>query len=149
MIPSSSTFRWLAVSVDPVEVISTIRSAAPGASHVTARACDVVGRRTCAFATSSPTSALTRLDLPDPVAPNTPIAGAPLGMTTEPADLLVEADSQKGMVIGKGGAMIRAIGSSARETLSAAFGTSVHVDLRVRVRKRWRDDEAMLERLGL
>ena len=65
------------------------------------------------------------------------------------ADLLVEAESQKGMVIGKGGAMIRAIGSAARETLSAAFGTPVHVDLRVRVRKRWRDDESMLERLGL
>lgn len=65
------------------------------------------------------------------------------------ADLLVEHESQKGIVIGKRGAMIRAIGTSAREALSAAFATTVHLDLHVRVRRRWRDDDSMLERLGL
>ncbi len=65
------------------------------------------------------------------------------------ADLLVEHQSQKGIVIGKHGTMIRDIGASARAALTAAFGTPVHLDLRVRVRAHWRDDDSMLERLGL
>ncbi len=64
------------------------------------------------------------------------------------ADLLVEHQSQKGIVIGKHGTMIRDIGASARAALTAAFGTPVHLDLRVRVRAHWRDDDSMLERLG-
>ena len=63
--------------------------------------------------------------------------------------LLVETESQKGIVVGRGGAMIRDIGSAARSALGRLWGTEVHLDLTVRVRKRWRDDEAVLSRLGL
>lgn len=65
------------------------------------------------------------------------------------AALLVETESQKGIVVGRGGGMIRDIGSAARSALGRLWGTEVHLDLTVRVRKRWRDDEAMLSRLGL
>ena len=65
------------------------------------------------------------------------------------AAILVETESQKGIVVGRGGAMIRDIGSSARSALGRLWGTEVHLDLTVRVRKRWRDDESMLTRLGL
>ncbi|HVH00860.1 MAG TPA: GTPase Era [Miltoncostaeaceae bacterium] len=65
------------------------------------------------------------------------------------ASVLVETESQKGIVVGRGGAMIRDIGSSARSALGRLWGTEVHLDLTVRVRKRWRDDESMLARLGL
>ena len=65
------------------------------------------------------------------------------------AAILVETDSQKGIVVGKGGGMIRDIGSAARSALGRLWGTEVHLDLTVRVRKRWRDDESMLTRLGL
>ena len=60
------------------------------------------------------------------------------------ASVLVETESQKGIVVGRGGAMIRDIGSSARSALGRLWGTEVHLDLTVRVRKRWRDDESML-----
>jgi len=65
------------------------------------------------------------------------------------AAILVETESQKGIVVGKGGGMIRDIGSAARSALGRLWGTEVHLDLTVRVRKRWRDDESMLTRLGL
>jgi GTP-binding protein Era len=65
------------------------------------------------------------------------------------AALLVETESQKGIVVGRGGGMIRDIGSAARSALGRLWGTEVHLDLTVRVRKRWRDDESMLSRLGL
>ncbi len=63
--------------------------------------------------------------------------------------IVVETDSQKGIVVGKGGGMIRDIGSAARSALGRLWGIEVHLDLTVRVRKRWRDDESMLTRLGL
>ena len=65
------------------------------------------------------------------------------------ASMVVETDSQKGIVVGKGGGMIRDIGAAARSALGRLWGTEVHLDLTVRVRKRWRDDESMLTRLGL
>lgn len=65
------------------------------------------------------------------------------------AAILVERDSQKAIVVGKGGAMIRSIGMSARQSLGRIWGTPVHVDLMVKVRKRWRQDDSMLDRLGL
>ncbi|MFP5452180.1 MAG: GTPase Era, partial [Thermoleophilia bacterium] len=65
------------------------------------------------------------------------------------AVLVVETESQKGIVVGRGGAMIRAIGQSARESIGHVWGTTVHLDLVVKVRKRWREDESMLERFGL
>jgi GTPase len=65
------------------------------------------------------------------------------------AALLVEHESQKGIVVGARGSMIRAIGTDAREALSRLWGLTVHLDLMVKVRRRWRRDERMLDRLGL
>jgi GTP-binding protein Era len=61
----------------------------------------------------------------------------------------VETESQKGIVIGAGGRMIKAIGTAARRELERRLGTRVHLDLRVQVRRRWRADDALLDRLGI
>jgi GTP-binding protein Era len=60
-----------------------------------------------------------------------------------------ESESQKGILIGSGGSMVRAIGTAARKQIEAATGHRVHLDLRVRVRKGWRRDDALLDRLGI
>ena len=65
------------------------------------------------------------------------------------AALYVETDSQKQILVGKGGSMVRQIGTEARPEIEALLGRSVFLDLKVKVRPRWRRDEAMLERLGL
>jgi len=61
----------------------------------------------------------------------------------------VEAESQKGILIGSGGRMIKAIGTAARKELERELGTRVHLELSVRVRRGWRGDEALLDRLGI
>jgi GTPase len=61
----------------------------------------------------------------------------------------VETESQKGIVIGAGGRMVKAIGTAARRELERRLGGRVHLDLSVRVRRRWRADEALLDRLGI
>jgi GTP-binding protein Era len=61
----------------------------------------------------------------------------------------VETESQKQIVIGKGGAMIREIGKRARPEIELVLGHTVFLELRVKVRPRWRRDEALLERLGI
>jgi GTP-binding protein Era len=61
----------------------------------------------------------------------------------------VETESQKGILIGAGGRMIKAIGTAARRELERALGRRVHLDLTVRVRRSWRRDEALLDRLGI
>jgi GTP-binding protein Era len=63
--------------------------------------------------------------------------------------LWVETDSQKGIVIGAGGKMIKAIGTAARKELERELGARVHLDLSVRVRRQWRGDEGLLDRLGI
>jgi GTP-binding protein Era len=65
------------------------------------------------------------------------------------ADVLVETESQKQIVIGKGGAMIREIGKRARPEIELLVGRRVFLELRVKVRPRWRRDESLLERLGI
>ena len=65
------------------------------------------------------------------------------------ADVLVETDSQKQIVVGKGGSMIREIGQYARPAIEALLGHHVFLELRVKVRPRWRRDETLLERLGI
>jgi GTP-binding protein Era len=65
------------------------------------------------------------------------------------ATISVETQSQKQIVVGKGGAMIKEIGMRARPELELLLGGPVYLDLRVKVRERWRRDEAMLERLGI
>jgi GTPase len=62
---------------------------------------------------------------------------------------LVETESQKGILIGAGGKMIKEIGTGARKQLERELGTRVHLELMVRVRKDWRADERVLDRLGI
>jgi GTP-binding protein Era len=64
------------------------------------------------------------------------------------ASLVVERDSQKGIVIGKGGATLKAIGTDARGEMEQLLGTKVFLDLRVTVLKEWQRDPRALERLG-
>ncbi len=64
------------------------------------------------------------------------------------ATLLVERDLQKGIVIGKGGEMLKAIGSTARKEIEAMSGRKVYLELRVKVNKNWRDDPFVLKLLG-
>jgi GTPase len=61
----------------------------------------------------------------------------------------VETDSQKGILIGSGGRMIKAVGTAARRELARELGTRVHLELSVRVRRGWRGDDRMLDRLGI
>ena len=65
------------------------------------------------------------------------------------ATIFVETDSQKQIVIGKGGSVVKQIGTRARPEIELLLGHSVFLELKVKARPRWRRDEAMLERLGL
>jgi GTPase len=71
------------------------------------------------------------------------------GLTRVRALIWVESDSQRAIVVGARGRMIKAIGSAARGELERELGGSVHLDLSVRVRRDWRRDEGLLDRLGL
>jgi GTPase len=63
--------------------------------------------------------------------------------------IVVERESQKPIVIGKGGAMIKQIGTAARAELIKYFGTKVYLDLHVKVKQEWRDDERLLDEIGI
>jgi GTPase len=63
--------------------------------------------------------------------------------------ILVERDSQKPIVIGRGGAMIKEIGTSARQALERFFAARIYLDLRVKVHSGWREDDRALDDLGL
>jgi GTPase len=65
------------------------------------------------------------------------------------AVLLTETESQKGILIGAGGRMIKSIGVAARRAIERELGTRVHLELAVRVRRHWRADERVLDRLGI
>ena len=71
------------------------------------------------------------------------------GLVVVVARAWAETESQKGILIGAGGRMVRAIGSAARKEMEALLGARVHLDLSVRVRKGWRRDDALLDRLGI
>jgi GTPase len=71
------------------------------------------------------------------------------GLLVIEARVWAETDSQKGILIGAGGRMIKAIGTAARREIERALGRRVHLDLNVRVRKGWRRDEGLLDRLGI
>jgi GTP-binding protein Era len=71
------------------------------------------------------------------------------GLLVIGARVWAETESQKGMLIGAGGRMIKAIGTAARPEIERALGRRVHLDLNVRVRKGWRRDEGLLDRLGI
>jgi len=64
------------------------------------------------------------------------------------AVLYVERDSQKGIVIGKGGARLRELGTAARGQIEKLLGTKIYLDLRVKVAKNWQSDPKQLGRLG-
>ncbi len=70
-------------------------------------------------------------------------AGAYIAVT-----IFVERDSQKPIIIGRGGSMIKKIGSSARQKIEAMSGRKVYLDIRVKVRKNWRNDENALRAFG-
>lgn len=63
--------------------------------------------------------------------------------------ILVDRESQKPIVVGRAGAMIKQIGTAARLELERFFGTRVYLDLHVKVKPRWRDDERLLDEIGL
>jgi GTP-binding protein Era len=71
------------------------------------------------------------------------------GLVTVGAEIWAETESQKGILIGKGGKKIGEIGTAARSSLEAELGAKVHLDLKVRVRSHWRRDEGLLDRLGI
>jgi GTP-binding protein Era len=74
---------------------------------------------------------------------------APGKIATMYCTILVERESQKPIVIGKGGAMIKAIGTAARLELERFFSARIHLDLHVKVKSEWRDDERVLNDMGL
>src|SRR5207244_7502739 len=63
--------------------------------------------------------------------------------------IVVDRESQKPIVVGRGGEMIKRIGTAAREDLERFFGTRVYLDLQVRVKSEWREDDRLLEQIGL
>jgi GTPase len=65
------------------------------------------------------------------------------------AVILAETESQKRILIGAGGQMVKSIGIAARRAIERQLGARVHLDLRVRVRRHWRADEHLLDRLGI
>jgi GTP-binding protein Era len=76
-------------------------------------------------------------------------AAEPGGLTRIFASILVENESQKPIVIGKGGEMIKRIGTEARLDLERMLDGRVHLDLHVKVREDWRDNARLLDDLGL
>jgi GTPase len=71
------------------------------------------------------------------------------GLVEVHAQVWVETQSQKGILVGKGGRMVREIGTAARKELERDLDAHVFLDLRVRVREHWRRDDALLDRIGI
>jgi GTP-binding protein Era len=71
------------------------------------------------------------------------------GLLVVRARVWAETESQKGILVGAGGRMVRAVGTAARKEIEHALGRRVHLELQVRVRKGWRRDEGLLDRLGI
>jgi len=65
------------------------------------------------------------------------------------ASILVETESQKQILVGRGGSMVKEIGTRARPEIEQLLGRHVFLELRVKVKPRWRRDDALLERLGI
>ena len=71
------------------------------------------------------------------------------GLLMVHARVWAETESQKGILVGAGGRMVRAVGTAARKEIERMLDRRVHLDLNVRVRKGWRRDEGLLDRLGI
>jgi GTPase len=89
--------------------------------------------------------ALTREEVPHAIS----VEVEELGDKVVRANLYVETDSQKQIVVGKGGSVVKEIGSRARPEIEHLLGHPVFLELQVKVRPRWRRDERLLERLGI
>jgi GTP-binding protein Era len=89
--------------------------------------------------------ALTRDELPHAIS----VEVEDVEDTVVRANLLVETESQKHIVVGKKGAIVREIGVRARPEIEQLLGREIYLELVVKVRPRWRRDEAQLERLGI
>ena len=70
------------------------------------------------------------------------------GVVAIEASVYVERESQKGMVIGKGGSLLKEVGQQARQELEKVFGSRIYLDLRVKVEKDWQRKDPLLDRLG-
>jgi len=70
-------------------------------------------------------------------------------LTRIEASILVERESQKGIVVGKGGSMLKGIGTAARRDIEVFLGTKVFLGLHVRVRSEWRENQRLLSELGI
>jgi GTPase len=90
---------------------------------------------------------LTREEIPHAISVEVEELDAAAGRVS--AQVWVETESQKGIVVGKGGDMIKTIGTRARPEVEQLLGRPVFLELRVKVRPRWRRDEGALERLGI
>jgi len=93
--------------------------------------------------------AVTREEVPHSIAVEVEEMEREGDLTRTDAVILVERDSQKGIVIGRGGAMLKAIGTRARKDIEPLVGTRVYLSLRVKVLKDWQRDPRALDRLGL
>ena len=71
------------------------------------------------------------------------------GLLVVRARVWAETESQKGILVGSGGRMVKAVGTAARKEIERLLDRHVHLELHVRVRKGWRRDEALLDRLGI
>jgi GTPase len=91
----------------------------------------------------------TRDEIPHSVEVKVKELAAREELITVKAEIWAETESQKGILIGKGGAKVGEIGTAARRSLEAELDAKVHLDLQVRVRSRWRRDEDLLDRLGI
>ena len=89
--------------------------------------------------------ALTRDEVPHAIS----VEVEELGEKVVRAIIYVETDSQKQILIGRGGSMIKEIGVKARPEVEALLGHAVFLELQVKVRPKWRRDERLLERLGI
>jgi GTP-binding protein Era len=89
--------------------------------------------------------ALTREEVPHAIS----VEVDELGEKVVHAIVYVETESQKGIVVGKGGRVVREIGTRARPELEALLGRRIFLELQVKVKEKWRSDERMLEQLGL
>jgi GTP-binding protein Era len=92
--------------------------------------------------------AVTRQEVPHSIAVVVDELETEEGLTRVNASLIVERDSQKGIVIGKGGETLKTIGSRARQEMELVLGGRVFLDLRVKVLKEWQRDPKALQRLG-
>ncbi|MBI3586391.1 MAG: GTPase Era [Ignavibacteriales bacterium] len=70
------------------------------------------------------------------------------GKTYINADVIVERDSQKGIIIGRGGTALKRVGQRARVEIESFIGSQVYLDLHVKVRENWREKESLLKKLG-